>query len=74
MDSIYGLGKMIASIGLVMVVVGGLLMLAGKIPGLGRLPGDIMVQRDNFTFYFPVVTMIIISLILTLILNIVFKR
>ena len=50
------------------------MLLAGKIPGVGRLPGDILVQRGNFTFYFPIVTMLVLSLLLTLILNVVFRR
>lgn len=55
--------------GFLLVIVGGLMLLAGKIPGVGRLPGDIFVQRGNFTFYFPVVTGIIISIIITVLLN-----
>lgn len=74
MDSLYAVGKMILGFGVLMVFIGGLLMLAGKFTGLGRLPGDILVQRGNFTFYFPVVTMVIISLVLTLLLNLVFRR
>ncbi|AGL01241.1 DUF2905 domain-containing protein [Desulfoscipio gibsoniae] len=74
MDSLTGLGKLILMLGLFMVIIGGLLMVVGKIPGLGRLPGDIFVQRGNFTFYFPVVTMIIVSLVLTLLLNVLFRR
>ncbi len=68
------LGKIILIIGLFMVVAGGLVMVMGRIPGLGRLPGDIFVQRGNFTFYFPVVTMIIVSIVLTLLLNLLFRR
>ncbi len=74
MNSLAGLGKIILIIGLFMVVAGGLMMVLGKIPGLGRLPGDIFVQRGNFTFYFPVVTMIIVSIVLTLLLNLLFRR
>lgn len=74
MNSLADLGKIILIIGLFMVVTGGILMLAGKIPGLGRLPGDIFVQKGNFTFYFPVVTMIIVSVVLTLLLNFFFRK
>lgn len=66
-------GKMILFFGLIMVVLGGLMLLGGKFFGLGRLPGDIYVQRGNFTFYFPVVTGIILSILLTIILNL-FRR
>lgn len=74
MNSLADLGKIILILGLFMVVTGGILMLAGKIPGLGRLPGDIFVQKGNFTFYFPVVTMIIVSVVLTLLLNLFFRK
>jgi len=61
------LGKMLIFLGAVLIVVGLFLVFAPKIPFIGRLPGDIYVKRDNFTFYFPVTTSIIISVILTLI-------
>ena len=62
------LGKTLIVIGLVVALIGLILTLAGRIPWLGRLPGDIYVKRENFTFYFPLATSIIISLILSLIL------
>ena len=74
MNSLDAIGKMLIFFGLFIVVAGAVLMAAGKIGGLGRLPGDIFIQKGNFTFYFPVVTMIIISVVLSLILNIFFKR
>lgn len=63
-----GLGKTLIIIGLVIAVIGVILTFAGKIPWIGRLPGDIHVKRDNFTFYFPLATSILISVILSLIL------
>ena len=60
------LGKMLIFGGLILAGVGLLLVLTGKIPFLGKLPGDILVQRKNFTFYFPLATSIIISVILSL--------
>ncbi len=60
------LGKLLIFFGLVIAVVGGLLLLAGKLPFLGRLPGDIVVRRENWSFYFPLGTSILISLVLTL--------
>jgi len=74
MDNFSSLGKVLILMGLVLVVIGGLVYLFGKIPYLGKLPGDIYIKKDNFTFYFPVVTMIIISLILTIIMNIFFRK
>jgi hypothetical protein len=62
------LGKSLIIIGLIIAVVGVILTLAGRIPWLGRLPGDIYVKRENFTFYFPLATSIIISIILSFIL------
>ncbi|HSR36340.1 MAG TPA: DUF2905 domain-containing protein, partial [Desulfurivibrionaceae bacterium] len=63
-----GLGKTLIILGLVIAALGALLTLAGKLPWLGRLPGDIYVKRENFTFYFPLATSILISLLLSLIL------
>jgi len=63
---VHYIGKFLIILGLVIVAVGGLLMLSGKIPWLGRLPGDIIIQKKNFTLYFPLATGIIISLALTL--------
>lgn len=63
-----GFGKSLIVMGLVIAAVGVLLTVAGKIPWIGRLPGDIYVKRDNFTVYFPLATSILISLVLSLIL------
>lgn len=66
------LGKWIVIAGFGLVALGALLWLAGKagLP-LGRLPGDLRFERDNFSVYFPVVTCIILSIILTVLLNII---
>ncbi|MBJ6800511.1 DUF2905 domain-containing protein [Geomonas propionica] len=61
-------GKSLIILGLIIAAIGALFTFAGKIPWLGRLPGDIYVKKENFTFYFPLATSIIISLILSLIL------
>jgi len=60
-------GRMLIIIGIIMIVVGGLFMFGSKIPFLGRMPGDISIQKKNFGFYFPITTCIIISIILSLI-------
>lgn len=62
------IGKLLIVLGVVVIAVGLLFMLSDKIPWLGRLPGDIVVRRKNFTFYFPLATSIVISIILTLLL------
>lgn len=68
------LGKYLIVAGLVLIAVGGLLMLSGKLPWLGRLPGDIVIQRKNFTFYFPLATSILLSILLTLILWLIGRK
>lgn len=65
------LGKMLLFFGIFLAVTGGLMLLGGKLFGLGRLPGDIYIHRENFSFYFPVVTSIVLSLLLTIILNLI---
>ena len=71
-------GRTLMLLGIVLIVVGGGLWLAGaagaRIPFLGRLPGDIHVQRDNWSFYFPLTTSILVSVVLTLILALLSRR
>lgn len=67
-------GKYILIVGIVIVIAGILVyFFHDYLKWIGRLPGDIRIERQNFRFYFPLVTMIILSLVLTLIINI-FKR
>jgi hypothetical protein len=66
-------GKWLIVAGIGLAVLGGLVLLAARVPFLGRLPGDILVQRDNFTFYFPLVTSILLSILLTIVLNVVLR-
>jgi uncharacterized protein HemY len=67
------LGKTLIVFGLVLVAVGIVLSFAPKIPWLGRLPGDIVIRRESFSFYFPLATCLLISAILTLVLYL-FRR
>jgi hypothetical protein len=67
------MAKILIVIGLVLVVVGLALLFFPKVPFLGKLPGDILIKRNNFTFYFPVMTSIIISIIISLILWLIGK-
>jgi hypothetical protein len=60
------LGKILIICGVILVAIGLIFILGDKIPWIGRLPGDIYIKRDKFTFYFPLMTSIIISLLLTL--------
>ena len=73
-DEMQHLGRLLIIFGGVIVVAGVLMMLAGKLPWVGRLPGDIVLHRKNFTFYFPLATSILISLLLTLLFWILRKR
>ena len=61
------MGKALVMVGIALVILG--LALAGKLPFLGRLPGDIRIQRDGFVFYFPLTSMLLVSLVLSLILT-----
>ena len=76
------LGKMIIMMGVGLVVIGGILILLDKWQGssggglgwVGRLPGDIFIKRDNFTFYFPLTTSIILSIVGSALLYFFFRR
>ena len=60
--------------GIVLIVIGSLFVLFGKVPWFGRLPGDIIIKREGLTVYFPVATMVILSLLLTILFNIIGRR
>jgi uncharacterized protein HemY len=65
------LGRVVIVIGVVLVVLGSTLWFFGKLPFLGKLPGDILIQKQNFSFYAPITTTIIISILLSVVLTIV---
>lgn len=69
-----GFAKLLILFGIVLAVLGGLLLVVGKIPFIGRLPGDFYIQRGNFTFYFPLATSILISVLLTLLFSLFTRR
>ena len=65
-------GKWIIAIGLFIVILGVVVyFFHGKLHWIGRLPGDIRIEKENFKFYFPIVTMIIFSLVITLIIQLI---
>ena len=68
-----GLGKVLIGGAVVLLVLGGLFLLLGRL-GVDRLPGDLVFRRGNATFYFPIGLMILISIVGTIVLNIVFRR
>lgn len=67
-------GKALVALGLLIALAGGVLMLVGRVPWLGRLPGDIHIERGSFSFYFPLATSLLLSVVLTLLLYIVGRR
>jgi tellurite resistance protein TehA-like permease len=68
------LGKLLIGFGLLITLIGVVLLLVGRVPWLGRLPGDIHVQRGNWTFYFPLATSLVVSVVLTLLFWVVGRR
>ncbi|MDH7478598.1 MAG: DUF2905 domain-containing protein [Syntrophomonadaceae bacterium] len=68
------LARLIIGIGIGLVVLGLLMLGAGRLFPFGRLPGDIYIQKGNFTVYFPLVSMLILSLLLSLVLNLFSRR
>jgi hypothetical protein len=71
MNGLGDIGRFIIIAGLILVGLGLILLLSEKLPYIGRLPGDIIIRKKNFTFYFPLMTGLILSLILSLILYII---
>jgi hypothetical protein len=67
------LGRVFIVLGVLLAVMGVVLVLGSKL-GLGRLPGDIVIERKNLRVYFPIVTSIVISLVLTLLANLFLRR
>ena len=68
------IAKILILFGGILIFTGLLLLLFGKIPGIGKLPGDIIIKRENFTFYFPLATSILVSIILSLIFYFINRR
>jgi len=67
-------GRWLIGVGAVIFLVGVVMTLAPRLPWLGRLPGDFVVQRDSFTFYFPLATSILVSIALTILFNLLGRR
>jgi hypothetical protein len=65
------IGRLLIGLGILLVIVGGAIVLLGTLP---RLPGDIYIQRKGFTLYVPILGSVLVSLILTLLLNLLFAR
>jgi len=69
MDSLEPLGRALVVIGLFITVLGAIMLLTPRVPWLGRLPGDIVIHRDDLTIYIPITTMLIVSVVLSVVLN-----
>ena len=81
MSDLPSFGKWLIGLGVVLVVIGTLLTLVSKLPGmgdafgwLGRLPGDILIKREHVTFYFPLATSLLVSVVLTLVFYVLSRR
>jgi hypothetical protein len=74
MGDVSGFGRALVVLGAILIVLGGLLWRFGRVPLLGRLPGDIIFHKGHTTVYIPIVTSILLSLILTVILALMFRR
>jgi uncharacterized membrane-anchored protein YitT (DUF2179 family) len=66
-----GLGKILLIVGGIIVMLGLMLVFGHHMPFLGKLPGDILIKRNGFTFYFPIVTMLIASIVIAIIVNVI---
>jgi len=74
MQGLGQVGKALLIVGLIIACIGLIIMFGSKIPFLGRLPGDIYIQKRNFSFYFPITTSILISIILTIIFTLISRK
>lgn len=68
------LGRCLVLIGALVAVGGVVLLLAGRIPWLGHLPGDVVIRRERVTIYLPIATSVVVSLVLTLLASLFFRR
>jgi len=68
---VVGTGKILLIVGGIIVVLGLILVFSQHIPFLGKLPGDIFIKKNGFSFYFPIVTLLILSILITVIVNVI---
>ena len=73
MTGLDSLGRVLMLLGGVLLLLGLLLVLAPKLPFLSRIPGDIVLRRGELTIYFPIVTMLLVSVGLTIVLNVILR-
>ena len=68
------IGKAVITLGIVLIIVGIMMMLAGRIPWVGKLPGDIMIKKENLSVYFPITSCILLSIIISAIMCLIGKK
>ena len=73
MEGFEGIGRILIIVGIVIAVLGLIIFFGGRIPVLGKLPGDIIIKKEGFSFYFPIVTFLLLSVVLTVIVNIILR-
>lgn len=64
------IGRWLIGVGSVFIIIGGILLLVGRFPMFGKLPGDILIERENMRVFIPIGTMLLVSLILTIVINV----
>jgi hypothetical protein len=74
MDGVDGIGRLLIIGGVLLAIIGVVLVVAPSIPFLGRLPGDIHIEGDNVRVFIPLGTMLIVSIVLTILLNVIARR
>jgi Protein of unknown function (DUF2905) len=73
-DDLQPIGRLLVVAGLIVAVVGGLLILSPRLPWLGNLPGDIRIENENVKVFIPLGTMLLVSLVLTVLFNLLNRR
>ena len=71
MDGLEPIGRWLVVIGVFITILGAIMLLTPRVPWLGRLPGDIVIRGDNATIYIPITTMLIVSVVLSVVLNVI---
>jgi hypothetical protein len=71
MDGLEPVGRALIVIGVFITVLGAVMLLTPRVPFLGHLPGDIVIHRENLTIYFPITTMLIVSVVLSVVLSVI---
>jgi hypothetical protein len=71
MDGFEPIGRALVIVGVFLTVLGAIMLLTPRVPWLGRLPGDIVIHRDDLTIYIPITTMLIVSVVLSVVLSVI---